>query len=1317
MSQHSPLGMIIRQVRDVLRETHYIMMSDARLLIEQAYTLLTLENPATASTALYASDLAFTVAMMMESTLDQGFVRLGLGMLLKLGVIGELLAVAILQRRKVSYEVALAIVAAFPAREKLCLANRILRDPNPNDPRFLRWAYETAKTLQGDNPDATLLFLEAMPPEEDYLSYPLQRALLSSRFGVWLHRLLALDLAPEQLTFMARTAGRMHSHQAARSLARRLKSTETKHLPLLIDAIGRSAAKKSQKITRALVPLLKHKSPAVALAALEALKRIHADQYSAALGYLYGVAPENRDLLCLMLLDSSATEFNAALIKIPATEQRDLLLFLLACVAGHYHDWVVATLGLLRRRKRNGQDWELPCRLLTDYLAAFKQPRPVPGYKPALAKKTKIVSGSESLAAAAAGMLDRIKRKLGADVDQDDGSRKKEVETLQILSRGDVAEKAAFQRLSLVGVRLADVAYLRATFFIVDFRAASLQNLRFEKCMFKHIDFDAATLENVIFASCELINCRFADTTLRGVVFENCSLYGVQFNEATAVDMVCTDCVGQDLDFSGAQLQNWRVERCHFSTAHFAYTAAQDLRWDGVECVQCRFDNLYLYQAAILNTTATACSFSRCRCYGLDSDEPGFLLQEFQTALGGFATQAASIRRPEPPPQLGSADGIALMVQVLDRWFFERDAKRHLQLFLASNASRKEWAACMLGNPTADFLKILPSLIETGVNLEMPEGKASLPACRIHGYSPDHTTCALLEKYGLAPATEQGALKAKPLPIPVEGLYTIGSTGTIAQVRASDIDLWLCYDGALVPAATAAQIRSKLEVLEHWAGATFGLEVHFFLMELDQMRENNFGFTDKESSGSSQARLLKEEFYRTAVYLAGKKPAWWYFRSELGHDEYLRELDKLYAATTLPDAKRFIDCGNLVEIPQEEFFGASLWQIVKAMKSPFKSVMKLALLDKYLHGQDSSVLLCNRIKENIFLGRRDLWDIDPYAVMFRDIFEYYGQTGQHDARNLMRLAFMHKTGLLLSAHSSGRFYELQAYSFLEYFFPYSEADIASHIEPNRAEPVDPARTKGDFAELVGLGNQMLHFMFKTYATIQAMLGEHNVHTMVTREDLTKIGRKVFSHLRPRKNKIMRLPFMDASQDIFAGLEFTAEGAVGTPLTWIVCGEPHKRKGRKYAKEEIWRGKCLDELLVWLVANEVYSPTIPLKAGQLDKTVSLPDIAGLLAMLYDTFPAGPTFDNDINLNLQPEQAVKTLIIVNLAVPREERAFQRVTLVYGTNWGELFCLLQPKRLDLLRESGYAFVKANVERLSPDITIKTFTPAKALCPQIFV
>ena len=46
--------------------------------------------------------------------------------------------------------------------------------------------------------------------------------------------------------------------------------------------------------------------------------------------------------------------------------------------------------------------------------------------------------------------------------------------------------------------------------------------------------------------------------------------------------------------------------------------------------------------------------------------------------------------------------------------------------------------------------------------------------------------------------------------------------------------------------------------------------------------------------------------------------------------------------TSLPGTKRYIDLGDIHEISPIEYFGASVWQMFKWLKSPFKSVIKMA---------------------------------------------------------------------------------------------------------------------------------------------------------------------------------------------------------------------------------------------------------------------------------------------------------------------------------------------------------------------------------------
>jgi adenylate cyclase class 1 len=56
-----------------------------------------------------------------------------------------------------------------------------------------------------------------------------------------------------------------------------------------------------------------------------------------------------------------------------------------------------------------------------------------------------------------------------------------------------------------------------------------------------------------------------------------------------------------------------------------------------------------------------------------------------------------------------------------------------------------------------------------------------------------------------------------------------------------------------------------------------------------------------------------------------------------------------------------IDFGGLENVPAEEFLGASFWHLYKAIDSPYKSLLKLMLMesyvDQYPHSRWSALLM------------------------------------------------------------------------------------------------------------------------------------------------------------------------------------------------------------------------------------------------------------------------------------------------------------------------------------------------------------------------
>ena len=103
----------------------------------------------------------------------------------------------------------------------------------------------------------------------------------------------------------------------------------------------------------------------------------------------------------------------------------------------------------------------------------------------------------------------------------------------------------------------------------------------------------------------------------------------------------------------------------------------------------------------------------------------------------------------------------------------------------------------------------------------------------------------------------------------IETLFVMGSVGTVAQTEKSDYDYWVCVNSSLFEKDSIQKLCDKTDRVADWCEREFGMEVHFFVSELDRVRNNDFGSVDEESTGSSQKRFLKEECYRTMLLVAG----------------------------------------------------------------------------------------------------------------------------------------------------------------------------------------------------------------------------------------------------------------------------------------------------------------------------------------------------------------------------------------------------------------------------------------------------------------
>ncbi len=242
------------------------------------------------------------------------------------------------------------------------------------------------------------------------------------------------------------------------------------------------------------------------------------------------------------------------------------------------------------------------------------------------------------------------------------------------------------------------------------------------------------------------------------------------------------------------------------------------------------------------------------------------------------------------------------------------------------------------------------------------------------------------------------------------GLYTMGSTSSIGQSTSSDLDIWVCVSPDM-DGASRDSLTNKCLLITDWA-ETLGVEANFFLMDEQRFRSNHSEEMTGDNCGSSQHLLLLDEFYRSAVRLAGQRLLWQIIPPEMEecYDEYVQGL----CQDGYLDCSQWIDFGKLNRIPAEEYFGSNLWQLYKSIDSPYKSVLKAILLEAYSWEYPNTQLLSIDTKRRFFADEPDLYGMDSYYLMLEKVTRYLERINDHSRLDLVRRCFYLKTHEKLS---------------------------------------------------------------------------------------------------------------------------------------------------------------------------------------------------------------------------------------------------------------------------------------------------------------
>ncbi len=552
------------------------------------------------------------------------------------------------------------------------------------------------------------------------------------------------------------------------------------------------------------------------------------------------------------------------------------------------------------------------------------------------------------------------------------------------------------------------------------------------------------------------------------------------------------------------------------------------------------------------------------------------------------------------------------------------------QRFKYFNQSRLQRVREFLQPRQQDFLTLLPLLFH--INHPLLPGFVSLDTpAGIPDYTPNKQTVDNAKQFSKGFVYKRKALKNYP----IHSIFLMGSVGSIAFSRDSDIDIWLCHQSELLP-NELDELKQKTEHLEKWA-ASLKLEVHFFLVDSQHFKKGENTPISSESSGETQHYLLLEEFYRTSIYIAGRVPVWWLVPPEQ-EKHYPLYVAHLLENRFIADVD-VIDFGGLQDMPLAEFVSATLWHIYKSLTSPHKALLKLFLMESYATEFPNPRWLCSTLKQAIYQGDFSVDSLDPYLMIYSKVEDYLGQSDSADRLDLARESFHIKImGASANAlDSKARMLHENFMAMIAQRWQWPE-DLLDNLETQKFW--DIKRANGEHAVIRDQLQQCLRIILK-------ITGGPAGHYPKENRDIKLLSRKLRASLDLRPGKIEVLTtrsMVHAKPDILSLAELPEKQAVNQ---WHLFSG--KMPAAPIPKDSaIKQSENLLELLCWVVVNGLYQKGLNLQLASQSSILSTTDLKRLLPEL-DAFLGRhlPAKETGLDVYGQSNRLTASLLLVNWA----------------------------------------------------------------------
>jgi adenylate cyclase class 1 len=450
------------------------------------------------------------------------------------------------------------------------------------------------------------------------------------------------------------------------------------------------------------------------------------------------------------------------------------------------------------------------------------------------------------------------------------------------------------------------------------------------------------------------------------------------------------------------------------------------------------------------------------------------------------------------------------------------------------------------------------------------------------------------------------------------------------------MDVWVCHAPDLSE-NELVELHKKCQLLEVWA-ASQGAEAHFFLIDPARFvlgeRDNQLS---SEDCGTTQHYLLLDEFYRTAIWLAGRTPIWWLVPvyEESAYDRYTHTL----LSKRFIRADETLDLGHMAFIPPGEFIGAGLWQLFKGIESPYKSVLKLLLTEVYASEHPKVHCLSLRFKQAVFANRLDLDELDPYVVVYRRIEQYLIGRGEPERLELVRRALYLKVNRKLTG--SGSRTQSWQRSLLE------RLAREWHWDHRQLALLD-SRSQWKVRQVSSERRALVSELNYSYRFLTQFARSEQTVSLINKRDLSVLGRRLYAAFERKADKIEFInPGIapDLAEDTLTLVQAPNKKESGQTQWGLYNGNLTAHEWEHFAP--IKRSRQLLELLTWCHRNGVIDSSTRLALHPGSSDLSEFELFNLLGSLQQSIALPLTTVAEEPL-LRASVPSEVLILVNVGV---------------------------------------------------------------------